>query len=69
MVPCVHTVVVCVDGGGGTPDKHGAPKVVFQYFFEVNLPTQWFRVPTQWLCVLMATGGMEVHMYSRAWGT
>ena len=30
MVSCAHTVVVCVDGGG-TPDKHGALKVLFQY--------------------------------------
>ena len=32
VVPYAHTVVVCVPkgGGGGTPDKHGALKVVFQ---------------------------------------
>ena len=59
VVPCAHTVVVCVVVGGD-PDKHGAPKVVFQWFFEVNLPTRWFRVPTQWLCVLMG-GGPDKH--------
>ena len=46
VVPCADKVVVCVLMGGGTPDKHGAPKVVFQYVFEVKLPTQWFRVFT-----------------------
>ena len=32
VVSCAHTVVVYVEGGGGggTPDKHGALKVVFQ---------------------------------------
>ena len=24
------------DGGGGTPNKHGALKVVFQYCFQVS---------------------------------
>ena len=43
----MHVVV----GGGGTPDKHGALKVVFQLFSGEYLFTQWFRVPTQWLCV------------------
>ena len=31
VVPCTHTVVVCVvKRGGGTPGKHGVFKVVFQ---------------------------------------
>ena len=30
VVPYAHTVVVCVVKGGGTPDKHGTLKVVFQ---------------------------------------
>ena len=46
---------------GGTPDKHGASKVVFQYFFEVNLLTQWFGVHTQWLWVWRG-GGRLINM-------
>ena len=51
VVPYAHTVVVCVLKGGGA-DKHGALKVVFQWFFEEDLPTQCFCVATKWLFVL-----------------
>ena len=35
VVSYAHTVVVCVvKGRGGTPDKHGALKVVFQYYSD-----------------------------------
>ena len=54
----MHVVV----GGGGTPDKHGALKVVFQLFSGEYLFTQWFRVSTQWLCVLMRGGGHLINM-------
>ena len=33
VVPCTNTVVVCIDEGGGIPDKHGAQKVVLQVRF------------------------------------
>ena len=38
MVPCAHTVVVCVDGGGRGrgADKQGGLKGGFQYSFQVN---------------------------------
>ena len=44
MLSCGYTVIVYVVGGG--VDIHDALKVVFQLFFEDNLPTQL-------LCVLM----------------
>ena len=55
VVPYAHPVVVCVvkgGGGGRTPGEHGALKVVFQYCFVWDRPTQWFCLPTQWLFVL-----------------
>ena len=41
VVPHANTVVVGVmKGWGGTPDKRGALKVDFQWFFEEDLPVQ-----------------------------
>ena len=37
--------------GGEGPGEHGALKVVFQYGSVWDRPTQWFRLPTQWLFV------------------
>ena len=57
MVSCGHTVVVYVDGGG-TPDKHGALKVVFQLLFSGELT--YTVVPcahTVVVCVVVGGGG------------
>ena len=54
---CPHSVCLCCRGR--TLDKHGALEVIFPLFLEVNRPTQWFRMVTQWLCVLKCVGGGE----------
>ena len=52
MVPCSHTVIVCVDRWGGTPEKHGALTVVSSRFLRCIAHTVVTCMHTVVVCVV-----------------
>ena len=59
MVPCSHTVIVCVDRWGGTPEKHGALTVVSSRFLRCIAHTVVTCMHTVVVCVVGGGGPLR----------